>query len=187
MMSTVSKDAITKLIFVTILFGGLVYVYLAFFLAPLQQKRRAMLSAIADYERKLAQSGGILKQTATLDASSAISVRRMTELSENVPAGAPIAWFPPVVKSLFASEKITVGFVRLMGATPLKANDLKKYSRTDWSVEIPEGDFFDLGRSLAQLENERVLCSVMNVRIHANPDHPEVQSATLGLNLVVKD
>jgi hypothetical protein len=184
-MSIVSKDAITKLVFVTILFGGLVYVYWAFFLEPLQKKRTAMVTAIADYEKKLAQSGGTLKQAASIDASSAISLRQMTELEENVPAGAPIAWFPPVLKALFASEKITVGGSSVR--RPFKANDLPKYSRTDWAVEIPEADFFDLGRRLAQLENERLLCSVISVRIYANPDHPEVQTATLGLTLVVKD
>jgi hypothetical protein len=185
-MSRLSKDQIQKFLLSLIGLATLVYCYWTFFLGPLDQSQTKMKLATADREDKLARGAKTLKEAARLEETARDSIPRSAKLQELTPPGAPLAWFPPLIKSFFAADQIELGLVRLLNTTAFKQPEMAAYSKTDWAIEIPRADFLVLGGSIARLENERLFSSVTNIRIHAVPEEPEIQTVTLGLTRIVK-
>jgi len=185
-MPRLSKDEIKKYILSLLGLIVLLYCYSTFLLRPLNQARARMITAMADREKNLAEGKKTLQQAAHLEETAGNSVERSTTLGHLTPAGAPVAWFPPLMKSFFAANQIEIGHVRLLNTTALKQSELATYSKMDWIIDIPHTDFLLLGLSIARLENERVLSSITGIQIHAVQDRPEFQSVTLGIAMILK-
>jgi hypothetical protein len=185
-MPRLSKDEIKKCILSLLGLIVLLYCYSAFLLRPLNQARARMITAMADREKNLAEGKKTLQEAAHLEETAGNSVERSTTLDDLTPAGAPVAWFPPLMKSFFAADQIEIGHVRLLDTTALKQSELATYSKMDWIIDIPHADFLLLGLSIARLENERVLFSITGIQIHAVQDRPEFQSVTLGIAVILK-
>jgi hypothetical protein len=185
-MPRLSKDEIKKYILSLLGLIVLLYCYSTFLLRPLNQARSRMITAMADREKNLAEGKKTLQQAAHLKETAGNSVERSTTLDELTPAGAPVAWFPPLMKSFFAADQIEIGHVRLLNTTALKQSELATYSKMDWIIDIPHTDFLLLGLSIARLENERVLSNITGIQIHAVQDRPEFQSVTLGIAMILK-
>ena len=145
-----------------------------------------MITAMADSEKKLADGKRTVAQAAQLEESARNSHDRMTAIQELTPAGAPVAWFPPLMKSFFGTDPIEIGHVSFVNTTNLKQLELAEYAKMDWVIGVPHVDFLLLGRSIARLENERVLSTITGIQIHAVQDRPEFQSVTLGIAMILK-
>jgi hypothetical protein len=185
-MPRLSKDEIKKYVLSLLGLIVLLYCYSTFLLRPLSQARARMITAMADREKNLAEGKKTLQQAAHLEETAGNSVERSTTLDDLTPAGAPVAWFPPLMKSFFAADQIEIGHVRLLNTTALKQSELATYSKMDWIIDIPHTDFLLLGLSIARLENERVLSNITGIQIHAVQDRPEFQSVTLGIAMILK-
>src|SRR5947209_15282724 len=101
-----TKEEIQKSILSLIGLVVLLYCYSAFLPGPLNQARTRMISAAADCEKKLAESKKTLESAAQLEETARNSIARSTTLEELTPAGAPVAWSPPLMKSFFAGDQI---------------------------------------------------------------------------------
>jgi hypothetical protein len=185
-MPRLSKDEIKKCVLSLLGLIALLYCYSAFLLRPLNQAQARMITATADCEKKLAEGNKTLQEVAQLEKTAGNSIARSTAIEELTPAGAPVAWFPALMKSFFAADQIEIGHVRLLSTTALKQSELATYSKMDWIIDIPHTDFLLLGLSIARLENERVLSNITGVEIHAVQDKPEFQSVTLGIAMILK-
>jgi hypothetical protein len=185
-MPRLSKDEIKRYILSLLGLIVLLYCYLTFLLKPLNQARARMITAMADREKNLAEGKKTLQQAAHLEETAGNSVERSTTLDDLTPAGAPVAWFPPLMKSFFAADQIEIGHVRLLNTAALKQSELATYSKMDWVIDIPHADFLLLSLSIARLENERVLSNITGIQIHAVQDRPEFQSVTLGIAMILK-
>ena len=185
-MHRLSKDQIQKSLLSLIGLVVLVYCYWTFFLGPLDQSQTKMKLATADREDKLARGAKTLKEAARLEETGRDSVARSAKLQELTPPGAPLAWFPPLIKSFFAADQIELGPVRLLNTIAFKEPEMAAYFKTDWLIEIPRGDFRILGGCIARLENERLFSRVTNIRIHSVPEEPEIQTVILGITRIVK-
>jgi hypothetical protein len=181
-----TKEEIKKAILSVLGLIALLYCYSAFLLGPLNQARARMISAAADGEQKLADGKKTIEQAAHLEVTARNSKERMKAIDELTPAGAPVAWFPPLIKTFFATDQIEIGHARLSNTTDFKQLDLAAYSKTDWIIDIPRADFLLLGLSISRLENERPSAKITNIRIQAIQDKPEFQSVTLGVAMIVK-
>ena len=166
-MPRLSKDEIKKCILNLLGLIVLLYCYSAFLLRPLNQARARMITAMADSEKKLADGKRTVAQAAQLEESARNSHDRMTAIQELTPAGAPAAWFPPLMKSFFGTDQIEIGHVSLVNTTNLKQLELAEYAKMDWVIDIPDVNFLLLGRSIARLENERLLSNITDIRIRA--------------------
>jgi len=181
-----SKDEIKKCILSLLGLMVLLYFYSAFLLRPLNQARARMITTMADRERKLAEGKKTLEVAAQLEETARNSIARSTTLERLTPAGAPIAWFPPLMKSFFAADQIKIGHVRLLDTTALKQPELATYSKMDWVIDIPHTDFLLLGLSIARFENGRILSNITGIQIHAVQDKPEFQSVALGIAMILR-
>ena len=174
-----TKDQIQKLALSTIGFFVLLYVYFSFFLGPLNSSRDTMLATIADVQNKIANSKSEMAKTTNLERQATNATTRFAALKALSPEGAPIAWFPPRMKTFFATQEIDKATARLESSVAYKEADLSGWMRYSWVIDLPQTDFSTLGRAVANLENSEPLLSVMRLTIRALPDDPQFQQVSI--------
>ena len=174
-----SKDQIQKLALSTMGFVVLIYVYFSFFLGPLNSSRDTMLGQIDEQQGKVASSKSELTKTSNLEKQADASTKRFAALKGLSPEGAPIAWFPPRMKTFFANQEIDKATARLENSVAYKETDLANWMRYNWLLELPQADFSTLGKAIAALENTEPLLSITRISIKALPEDPQFQQVTL--------
>ncbi|MEO5719869.1 MAG: hypothetical protein ABIR71_00180 [Chthoniobacterales bacterium] len=175
----ISKDQIQKIVLSGIGFIALVYVYFTFFLGPLNKGRATAETAIADLQTKLASSKTDMEKSRNLADRAAAATNRFAALKAMSPEGAPIAWFPPRIKILFANQKIDKASIRLESSEPFTASEMAEWSAYNWIIDLPQTDFATLGQAIAELENAEPLLAVNKINIKAVGDDPQFQQVTL--------
>jgi hypothetical protein len=180
-----SKDQIKKLLLSGMGFFGLIYVYFSFFLGPLNDSRDAALRQIEDLQGKVANSKNELTKTAKLEKQAETATSRFAALKALSPEGAPIAWFPPRMKTFFANQEIDRATARLETSAPYKEADLANWMRYNWSIELPQADFGSLGKAIASLENSEPLLSITRLTIKALPEDPQFQQVMITASTAV--
>jgi hypothetical protein len=174
-----SKDQFKKLFLSSIGFIVLVYVYFSFFLGPLNSSRDTALAQIDDLQGKVSNSKNELTKTAKLEKQAETATTRFAALKALSPEGAPIAWFPPRIKTFFANQEIDKASARLESNSPYKETDLANWTRYSWVIELPQADFSTLGKAVAALENGEPLLSITRINIKAIAEDPQFQQVTL--------
>jgi hypothetical protein len=177
-----SKDKIQKLLLSAMGFVGLVYVYFSFFLGPLSTSRDAALAQIDEFQGKVANSKNELAKTAKLEKQAEAATTRFAALKALSPEGAPIAWFPPRIKTFFANQDIDKANTRLEASNAYKEADLAGWMRYTWIIELPQTDFSTLGKAVAALENGEPLLSITRISIKALSEDPQFQQVMLTAN-----
>jgi hypothetical protein len=163
----------------------LIYVYFSFFLGPLTTKRDSALAQITDLQSKVANSKNELSKTAKLEKQAESATRSFAALKELSREGAPIAWFPPRIKTFFASQKIDKATARLETSAAYKESDLANWMRYNWVLELPQTDFAALGQAVAALENSEPLLSITRITIKTLPQTPESQQVILSASVAM--
>jgi len=181
-----SKDQIKKLSLSAMGFVILIYVYFSFFLGPLQKIRAATLAQIDDRQKKIDSSKTEVAKAATLERQAKESMARFDGLKGLNPEGAPIAWFPPRMKTFFANQQIDRAVARLESNTNFKQSELAAWTKYNWLIELPQADFAALGKSIAELENTQPLLSITKLTIHVLPDQPQFQQIGIAATTVVE-
>jgi hypothetical protein len=174
-----TKDQIKKLGLSFVGFIFLLYVYFSFFLGPLQRSRADMLRKISDRQSKLDESKEEMHKAAKLEQNAKDATARFAALRKVNPDGAPLAWFPPRMKTFFANEQIDKAVARLEGSSELKQEELSHWLRYNWVIDLPQTEYEVFGRAIADLENSEPLLAVTKVSIHATPDQPQFQHIEL--------
>ncbi|HEV2803940.1 MAG TPA: hypothetical protein VGW57_03310 [Chthoniobacterales bacterium] len=174
-----SKDQIKKVLLCSMGFVVLVYVYFSFFLGPLNSSRDAALAQITELQDKVANSKNELSKTARLEKQAEAATSRFAALKALSPEGAPIAWFPPRIKTFFASKEIDKASARLENSVGYKEVDLANWMRYNWVIDIPQAEFSSLGQALASLENTEPLLVITRLSIKALPEDPQFQQVTI--------
>jgi hypothetical protein len=181
MPKNLNKDQIQKIILSTLGFIALIYCYFTFFLGPLNRSRASMTQTIAELQEKTASSKSEMKKTDSLEAQAKEATTRYDALKATTAEGAPIAWFPPKMRNFFSAEGIEKAGVRLDGTTSFRQPELSDWIRDTWIVELPQSGYDTLGKAIADLENAEPLLAVQRIVIHAVPEEPQFQQASLAV------
>jgi hypothetical protein len=171
----VNKDQTKKLFLGGLGLIALVYVYFSFFLGPLNKSRNIVQNKIKDLQTKVATSKAEISKATKLEETAHAATVRYEALRALSPDGAPIAWFPPRMKTFFSNHQIDRVTTRLESSGDFKEKELAGWSRYLWDIDLPQADFESLGNAMAQLENTNPLLSIKKLRIHAAPEDPEMQ------------
>jgi hypothetical protein len=174
-----NKDQIQKIVLTSIGFFALIYCYINFFLGPLKKSRATMTQTIAELQDKTASSRTELKKTANLELQAKAATGRYDALKSMTEDGAPIAWFPPKMRSFFASQGIDKAAARLEATAPYQQPELSDWIKHTWAIELPQSDYNELGTAVAALENAEPLLAVQKLVIHAVPEEPQYQQISL--------
>jgi hypothetical protein len=170
-----NKDQTKKMVLGGLGLIALLYVYFSFFLGPLNKSRNAVQTKINDLQTKISTSKAEISKATKLEETAHSATTRYDALRALSPDGAPIAWFPPRMKTFLTSHQIDKGTTRLETNSTFKEKELANWSRYLWIVDLPQADFESLGNAIAQLENTNPLLSIKKLRIHAATDDPEMQ------------
>ena len=174
-----NKEQIKKIILGAFGVIGLLYVYFAFFLGPLNKSRYSMAGRMVELQNKLTSSKAEIANVARLEANARAATARYDALLAFYPEGAPIAWFPPRIRMFFSNQQIDKSSAKLEGTTGFTGKELSSWNKYTWIIDLPQSDFGTLGRALAALENSEPLLSVTRLRIHATTEDPEFQQVSL--------
>ena len=126
-----------------------------------------------------------MMKATNLEKQATDATARFTSFKASSTEGAPIAWFPPRMKTFFANQQIEKSTVRLESSNPYKQPELAEWSRYAWTIELPQTDFVTLGKALAQLENSEPLLAVTRLSIKAMADDPQFQQVNLTANTAI--
>jgi hypothetical protein len=181
-----TKDQIQKLALSVIGFIALIYVYFSFFLGPLNNSLATAERSIADLTRKLAASESDVKKARNLEQQASEATTRFAAMKALSPEGAPIAWFPPRVRTFFANHNIERAHARLESHNPFPETELADWARYTWIIDLPQTDFVTLGKAIANLENSEPLLAVSRISIKAVADEPQFQQVSLVANNIVQ-
>ena len=140
-----------------------------------------MLGSIAELQGKIGSSKNELATVKNLEEQAGAATNRFSALKALSPEGAPIAWFPPRIKTFFANQQIDKANARLDTSDVFNQPELAGWVNDGWTVDIPETDFATLGRAIAKLENTEPLFSITKLNIRASAAEPQFQQATLVL------
>ena len=180
-----TKDQIQKVALTGVGFVILLYVYFSFFLGPLSRSRDGMLAAIADKRAKMASSQDNLAKTAKLEQQAKTATARFAALKALNPEGAPIAWFPPRIKTFFANQQIDKAVARLENSSAFKQPELASWMKYVWLIDIPQADYGRLGTAIAELENTESLLAISKLSVRTSPDLPEFQQVVLSATTII--
>ena len=185
MKPKLNKDQIQKLGLSLVGFVVLVYVYLSFFLGPLNTSRAKMLGDIENVQKKIGSSKTEMTKATTLERQASAATGRFAALKALSPEGAPIAWFPPRMKTFFASQGVDKVTARLDNSAPFKDAELSEWIKYNWVLDLPQTDFTGIGQAIAALENSEPLLSITKLNIKALADGPEFQQVTLSATTAI--
>jgi hypothetical protein len=181
-----SSDQIKKMALSAMGFVFLLYVYFTFFLGPLEKSRNNALKQINDLQQKIDGSKGEIAKTATLERQAKTATLRFNGLKTLTLDGAPIAWFPPRMKTFFSNEQIDKASARLDGNTSFKESELSSWAKYNWIIELPQADFVALGKSIADLENQEPLLSITKLTMHVLVNDPQYQQVAISATTVIE-
>src|SRR5204863_8376974 len=99
---------------------------------PLQKIRDNTLSQIADRQKKIDNSKTEVAKAATLERQAKDAMARFAALKSLTPDGAPIAWFPPRMKTFFVNQGIDRAVARLESTSNFKQNELATWTKHNW-------------------------------------------------------
>jgi len=174
-----TRDQTKKIAISTISFVVLLYVYFNFFLGPLNRSHDSMLASIEAIQKKLGNSKSEISKASNLERQAGKASTHFAELKASNPEGAPIAWFPPRMKSFFANQQIDKVATRMDGSVAYKEPELADWMKCTWQIDIPQSDFISVGHAIAELENQEPLLTVTKITIRAMPESPGLQQVTL--------
>ena len=181
-----SSDQIKKLALSAMGFVFLLYVYFTFFLGPLQRMRATALSQIADVQSKIDGSKSEMAKASNLERQAKDATTRFAALKALTPDGAPIAWFPPRMKTFFGNQQIDKAVARLESNTAFKQPELSGWTKYNWLIDLPQADFAAIGKSIADLENNEPLLSISKLSIHVLPNDPQFQQVAIAATTVIQ-
>ena len=167
-------------------FVFLLYVYFTFFLGPLQRMRGATLGEIQQVRSKIDGSKNEMAKASTLERQAKDATMRFAALKTLTPDGAPIAWFPPRMKTFFANQQIDKAVARLESNTAFKQSELSSWTKYNWLIDLPQADFAAIGKSIADLENNEPLLSISKLSIHVLPNDPQFQQVAIAATTVIQ-
>lgn len=182
-----NKDQIQKVVLSAMGLVVLLYVYFNFFLGPLASSRNAALVAIQEQQAKLDGSQDEIAKAAKLEHTAKNATARFAALKALNPEGAPIAWFPPRVKTFFANQQVDKAVARLDNSSGFKQNELSGWTRYNWLVELPQTDYAALGKAIAELENTEPLLAITKMSIRVLPEQPQFQKADLAVENIITE
>ncbi len=165
---------------------GLLYVYFAFFLGPLHRSEQTVKAKIEELQGKVASSKTEMAKAAKLEENARAATSHYDALRALSPEGAPIAWFPPRIKTFFAEQHIDKVSARLESNSASKEKELGNWSRYTWAVDLPQADFATLGNAIALLENSEPLLSIKRLTIRAATESPDLQQVSLTVATIIE-
>lgn len=182
---TLNKDQQQKIILSFLLLCFVIYGYFSFLLNPLQLSAERSVGEAATLEKKIDDANKRLKAIGDLKAKAAAASGLIVQAQAFIPDGAPIAWYPPRLRSFFARHGFPSITVTARGTESAMDREFeKKFSLSNWNIAVPSAEFVPFCIALAGLENEEVLSEIMQITISTRD--AELVQVSLDMQSILK-
>jgi hypothetical protein len=178
------QEQIKKIALGGLLLVALLYGYFTYLLGPLKQSEANAENGITSITPQIADAKSQIAKTAALETQAPAATAFLTTLKNNIPDGAPIAWFPPKMADFFKSHGIEKCTTHLVSEGTDSV--LPGFKRLVWSIDVPKVEFVPLGVAISSLENDEPLLTILNVSVDATREDAQYQHATLVVATLVK-
>lgn len=178
------KEEIQKIVLGAMTLTAVTFGYFTMLLGPLTTKQNIAKANIGELDPKIAEAKSAIKSADNAERSAPQAIAVLSQVTELIPEGAPVAWFPPKVAEFFKSRGVDKALTRNVSEAPEK--DLPNFRRTIWSIDLPKVDFVPFASALAQFENEEPLVQINSVVIEPSHDDVQEQHAVLSVSNIVK-
>ena len=185
-MKKLTKDQIQKIFLSSLLMIGLIYCYFTFLIAGLNKADLANAAGIEDLKTKISQAKSTIKRSSSVEDSARSAEETLAQVSDMIPEGAPIAWFPPRMTAFFARHNLKGITTRSSGIDAAPDPVMHDYRNATWTLDIPQVGTSALGITLAGLENEEKLLEITRLQVSTQADAPEKQHVSLNLLSLLK-
>lgn len=185
-MNKLNKDQKQKIFLSILLMAVLVYGYFTFLLAPLNVEETKANSQITSLNTKIEKARSLIKRSKAVESQAVTAQETLAQINDRIPEGAPVAWFPPQVRSFFDRHNIKDSTTRAGSVEVGGDPNLSDYKSLAWSIDLPQTTFDQLGIALAGLENENILLEITRLQINSRPEDPEKQRVALNVVTLLK-
>ena len=187
-MNKLSKEKRDKLILVCICCVAVVGLLYTFVLGAQKDKLALISTQISGAQSKLAKAETLMRSAEVIEANLAESRKSVEERQEQMaPQGQYYYWFLKLVDQFRKDEKLDNGFiVDITMPEFIEAGLLPKfpYKAASFGLRL-NGQFHDIGRFIASLENNFPYFRVQNIRLSPNPARAAFQTENTGLTTEV--
>ncbi len=174
-----------KKIVVSVLFLALaVYCHVNFLIKPANKDIAAAEKKILELEAQILNGEKEIKIESNLRSRSVESEEMVAWFGQFSMDGAPIAWFPPMLRKFFERYGIKDVTSRMGGVSGLPAS-VPHFINVEWSVGLPGTSYRTIGIALSALENEQPLFRITSIQLRPTGD-PEIQTTNFGLGTTLK-
>jgi hypothetical protein len=178
-----NKEETQKLVLGGLLLCGLVYAYFDMLLGPLQRRQVAGKKQIEALTPKISAAKAEIARTRQLEAEAPQARATVAQISAMIPAGSPVAWFPPRMSDFFKAYGVERTATRMNNEFPEK--DLPGYRRLTWGIDLPRVDFISFAAAVAQLENTEPLVEITSLQLDTSGEDAAAQRALLTVANIV--
>ena len=185
-MNKLNKDQKQKIFLSSLMMLGLVYCYFSFLITPLGKGDVAAAANIEALDAKLAQSQSTLKRGKAVQEQARTAQETLAQVSDLIPDGAPIAWFPPRIHAFFDRHALKGSIVRPGAVDSAPDPAMHNFRNADWSIDLPQAGLTPLGIAVAGLENEEKLLEITRLQISTPADSPEKQHVSMNVATLLK-
>lgn len=160
-----NKEKIQKIVASVLTLTVLTYCYFNFLLGPQNKKITDRQEQAAKLEEEIRRADTQIARTQSLEPQGIEAEEFLARAEAFFPEGAPIAWFPPMMRKFFKRLGIEEVVLTPKGTTPAGPAALDDYEQLIWDVQLTSVDFLKAGTALAALENEQPFTAINFVQV----------------------
>ena len=179
-----TKDQIQKIALGLMMTVGLIYAFIEFMLRPLGVSREAAIKELETLQPQILAAKSQIAKTAALALEGPKAAEVVAGITAAIPAGSPVAWFPPRIADFYKERGIEGVTTRINNE--LTEKELPGLRRLNWGIEVPKADFAQFASAVAELENEEPLLEVQSLTIDTDRDDVAHQHVVLIVNNLVR-
>lgn len=176
------KEDIKKMILGGLGVAAAIYAYFTFLISPMGASAASEQAQIDALRPKMDAARKLIAETAVLEKQAPAAAATFEEIKSMIPAGAPVAWFPPRIVEFFSRQGMDAVGVRQDGEAPIPA--LPGFRSLRWTLELPKTQFIPLAIAISGLENEEPLLNIRALRITASGADVQHPTAVLQISTI---
>jgi len=179
------QQNVQKIILVTLLFAGVIYIYFGVLLPSLNKRAENIRQACEELRPRIADAKSHIKGVAIREEKAGMTAATFDQVNAMMPHASPIAWVPPLLKEFFDRHGIKNCSVRMIGKR-IDA-DIPGYYSAIWNIHLPQVEAIQLGIALSELENQQPLFEITSVQMGNMGPDVEIQNATINILTIVRE
>lgn len=181
-----NKDKIQKIFASLLALVTFLYIYANFFLSPQSASIQKHREKIVSLEEEIRKAKSLIARVEGMEPQGSITGDYLLKADEFFPTGAPIAWFPPMMRAFFERQGIEQVTLSSKGSSSLDGHGLDGLESLQWAIQISAVDFLKMGIAIAALENEQPFSSISSISIDRNGDDLARQQVGFELHFIDK-